>query len=72
MRKKGDLENIREIIADFEGRISTEVRRQQKIEIVEEQDFKRGELPGKYMVRMLYGWDNGKFENKYLRKLKIN
>ena len=70
--RKKDLGNVREIIADFKGRISTEVRKQQKIEIVEEQDFKRGELPGKYMVRMLYGWNNGKFENKYLRKLKRN
>ena len=58
---KEDLGNVREIIADFKRRISTEVRKQQKIEIVEEQDFKIEELPGKYIVRMLYGQDNGKF-----------
>ena len=37
---------------------------------MEERDFRRGELPGKYTVKMLYGWDDGKFEEKYLRKLE--
>ena len=35
-------------------------------------DFRRGELPGKFMVKMLYGWDNGKFEEEYLKKLERN
>ena len=39
-----------------------------KLDLAEEKDFRRGELPGKYMVKMLYGWDNGKFEDKYLKK----
>jgi len=39
---------------------------------VEEQDFRRGELLGKFTVKMLYGWDNGKFEEKYLKKLERN
>jgi len=38
----------------------------------EEKNFRRGELPGKYMVKMLYEWDNGKFEKEYLRKLERN
>ena len=38
----------------------------------EEKDFKRAKLPGKYMVKMLYRWENRKFENKYLRKLERN
>jgi len=28
------------------------------------------ELLGKYMARMLYEWDDGKFENEYLKKLE--
>jgi len=36
---------------------------------VEEQDFKRGELPEKYTIKILYGWDDGMFEKEYLRKL---
>ena len=34
--------------------------------------FKRIELPGKYTAKLLYGWDNKKFEEKYLKKLEKN
>ena len=57
---------------EFEGRMSTEVRRQEELEKVEEKDFRRGELSGKYMAKMLYRWDNRKFEEEYLRKLETN
>ena len=30
------------------------------------------ELPGKYMAKLLYGWDDKKFKEKYLRKLERN
>jgi len=52
--------------------MSAEVRRQEKLDRMEEKDFRRGELPGKYMVKMLYGWDDGKFEEEYLQKLERN
>ena len=29
--------------------------------MVEERDFKRGELLGKYTVKILYEWNNGQF-----------
>ena len=32
--------------------------------------FKRSKLPVKYVVIILFGWNNGKIENKYLKKLK--
>jgi len=56
----------------FEGRMSAEVRRQEKLDMIEKKNFKRGELPRKYMAKMLYGWDNEKFEEEYLRKLERN
>ena len=68
--KEKDLENARKAVAEFEGRMSTEVRQQEKLDKIEKKNFRRGELPGKYMVKILYRWDNGKFEKKYLRKLK--
>ena len=34
--------------------------------------FKRSELLEKYMVKILFEWNDGKFENKYLKKLKRN
>ena len=57
---------------EFEGRMDVKVRRQEKLEIVEEKDFRKGELPGKYMAKMLYKWNNRKFEEEYLRKLEKN
>jgi len=42
-------------VEKFKGRISAEVRRPEKLDMIEEKDFRRGELPRKYMVKMLYG-----------------
>ena len=52
--------------------MNAEVRRQKKINMAEERDFRRGELQGKFTAKMLYGWDNGKFKKEYLRKLERN
>ena len=38
----------------------------------EAEEFKRGELPGRYTVKLLYGWDDKKFDEEYLRKLERN
>jgi len=40
--------------------------------MIEEKDFRRGELPEKYTAKMLYRWNDRKFEKEYLRKLKKN
>ena len=40
--------------------------------MAEERNFRRGELLGKYIAKMLYRWDGGKFENEYLKKLERN
>ena len=60
------------MLEEFEGRMNTEVRRQEKLVMEEEKDFRRGELPGKFMAKMLYGWDDRKFEEEYLKKLERN
>ena len=52
--------------------MNTEVRRQEKLDMAEEKDFRRGELPEKFMAKMLYGWNDRKFEEEYLRKLERN
>ena len=66
------MENTKELVAKFEGKMNVEVRRQEKLNLAEEKDFRRTELPGKYTARILYGWDNRKFEEEYLRKLERN
>jgi len=40
-------------LADFEGKM--EIRKQENIKETEDRDFRRGELPGKFTAKMLYG-----------------
>ena len=56
----------------FKGRINIEVRRQERLDMVEERDFRRGELLEKFIAKMLYRWNNRKFEKENLRKLERN
>jgi len=70
--RKENLKNAEEALEEFEGRMNAEVRRQERIDMAEKRNFRRGELPGKFTTRMLYGWDDGKFEEEYLRKLEKN
>ena len=68
--RRENLKNVEEVLADFEGK--TEIRKQEKIEEAEDRDFRRGELPGKFTAKMLYGWDDGRFKEEYLKKLEKN
>ena len=52
--------------------MNAEVRKQEKIDMAEERDFRKGALLGKYIAKLLYKWDNGKFKTEYLRKLERN
>jgi len=52
------------VVAEFKRKLSTKVRKQEKLDLTEEQDFRREELSGKYTANMLYRWDNGKFEKE--------
>ena len=36
------------------------------------EEFKRGELLGRYIVKLLYRWDDKKFDEEYLKKLQRN
>ena len=55
------------MIEEFE-RGEVVVRRQ----VEEEGEYKRMELPGKYTVKLLYGWDDRRFKEEYLNKLEKN
>ena len=66
------MKNEEELIDKFEERMNSEFRRHERIYIAEERNFRRGELLGKFTARMLYGWDDGKFEKEYLKKLERN
>jgi len=49
------LENTKEVVAKFEGRMSTKVRKLEKLDLIKQQDFRKGELPEKYTAKILYG-----------------
>ena len=49
------MKNARELVAEFKERINVNIRRQEKLDLIEERNFRRGELLGKYIVKMLYG-----------------
>jgi len=70
--RKENLKNAGEALEEFEGRMNAEIRRQEKIDIAEERDFRRGEILGKFTVKMLYEWDDVKFKEEYLKKLEKN
>ena len=38
----------------------------------EAEEFKKGELLGRYTVKLLYGWNDKKFDEEYLKKLERN
>ena len=39
---------------EFEGRMNVKVRRQEKLDMAEEKDFRRGKLPGKYTKNVIW------------------
>ena len=50
--REKDLGNTREVLEEFEGRMNTEVRRQEKLDMAEEKDFKK-----RGITREIYGKD---------------
>ena len=36
----------------------------------EAEEFKRGKLSGRYIAKLLYRWDDKKFDEEYLKKLE--
>ena len=66
-----NLKNAMKKVEEFEkGRFEEEIRRIKLNPEVEE--FKKGELPGRYTAKLLYGWDDKKFDEEYLKKLQRN
>jgi len=74
-----NLKNAGRKIEEFEkGRFKEEIRRirvkkGKEVKLnPETEEFRREELPGRYMAKMLYGWDDKKFDEEYLKKLEKN
>jgi len=74
-----NLKNMMEKVEEFKkGRFEEEIQRikikrgkEMKLN-PEAEEFKRGELPGRYTAKLLYGWNDKKFDKEYLKKLERN
>ena len=74
-----NLKNAIEKVEEFEKRRFEEEIQRIKIKREKEmklnpkvEEFKRGKLPERYTVKLLYGWDDKKFDEEYLKKLERN
>jgi len=74
-----NLKNAMKKVEEFKkGRFEEEIQRirmkkEKEIKLnPEAEEFKREELPGRYTAKLLYGWDDKKFEEEYLKKLQRN
>ena len=63
---------MKKVVVEFEKRLNIEVRWQKKLDLAEERNFRREELLEKYIIKILYRWNNRKFEDEYLKKLERN
>jgi len=45
-----------------------DIRRQER----EEGTFRRGELPGRFMARKLFGWSDKRYDEEYWARLERN
>ena len=66
------MKNTRKAVTEFKRRLIIEVRRQKKLDMAKEQNFRREKLPKKYIAKILYKLDNEKFKKKYFEKLEKN
>ena len=73
------MKNVMKKIEEFEKerfkeeiwRIRMKKEKEMKLNL-EAEEFRRRELPGRYTVKLLYGWDDKKFDKEYLKKLERN
>jgi len=70
---------VGEKIEEFEkGRFEEEIwrikmKKGKEIKLnLEAEEFRREELPERYTAKLLYGWDDKKFDEEYLKKLQKN
>jgi len=68
---KENLENAKEAIKEYEKkyrRDTEDVKRQKR----EEGIFERGEFPGRFMAKRLFGWSDKEYDEEYWGRLERN
>lgn len=64
-----NLGNMQELIEEFEEQYGEGVRQTKKMNMRENQET---QLPGRYIAKVLYRWDNKKFDREYWEQLERN
>ena len=66
-KKAENLGNVQEALRDYKRGYKETAR---KIREEEAGTYSRNELPGRYMAKLPYGWDDRRFEREYLERLE--
>ncbi len=61
-KKRKNLKNTKEKVIEFEGRMNMEIKYKRNQMEQKRKTSEGKELLGKFTTKMLYGWDDGKFE----------
>ena len=61
--REENLKNAKEAVEEYEKEYRKEERRMEE---------EHREMPGRFMAKTLYRWDNRKFNREYLKKLERN
>jgi len=64
-----NLGNAEDLVKEFEEQYSKEIRCSKQKNIKEN---RKEELPGRYIAKLIYGWDNKRFDREYWGKLEKN
>jgi len=68
-----EFKNTIELVEEFKREYSREEENKVRWQEAEEdrETFSR-ELPGRYITKLLYGWDNKKYDKEYWKQMKEN
>jgi len=65
------LKNAKKTIKEFKKEYQQDIEDIARQEC-EEGTFRRGELPGRFTARKLFGWLNKRYDQEYWRRLERN
>jgi len=66
-----NLGNAKEAIEEFERKYQQDIKEVNQQER-EEGIFERGELPGRFIAKKLFGWSDKKYDEEYWGRLERN
>jgi len=72
-KSRENLKNAMELVEEFERNYSREKKKEvRRQETKENKKVFNRELPGRYIVKLLYGWGNKKYDQEYWKHMEEN